>query len=143
MDRHRPGRDPAPEYRLSSETAREVVGRTGPPQRGRRFLSTDHLSTEAAAAYVDGRLPSTGQLRADAHLARCPECRREVADQRDARHALRGSGPIHMPRDLRDRLSSIGDAPPAGPAEPSEQSGPSGPDNPWSRLLRRLRGRDH
>lgn len=137
MDRHRDGGETAPEYRLSSESARELASRAGPPPGERRFLSTDHLSTEAAAAYADGRLPATGQSRADAHLARCPQCRREVADQRDARHALRGSGPIHMPQELRDRLHLLGDRPILDPAESRE------PESLWVRLRRRLRGHDH
>lgn len=136
MDRHRPEPDPASEYRLSPEVASEVTERTGRPAARNHFLSTDHLSTEAAAAYVDGYLPAAGQARADAHLARCPECRREVADQRDARHALRGSGPIHMPRDLRERLRSIGDGP------PPERPAPPRTEGAWSRLVRRLRGGD-
>lgn len=136
MDRHRHGDNAASEYRLSSESAREFAGRAGPPPGARRFLSTDHLSTEAAAAYVDGRLPAAGRARADAHLARCPQCRDEVGQQQDARHALRGSGPIHMPQDLRDRLRSLADGP------TPERPGPGAVDGAWSRLIRRLRGRD-
>ena len=52
MDRHRHGRGSAPEFRLSQTSAREVVGRTGPPRVREQFLSTDHLSIEAAAAYA-------------------------------------------------------------------------------------------
>ncbi|AWH92377.1 anti-sigma factor family protein [Dietzia lutea] len=145
MDRHRHGRGSAPEFRLSQTSAREVVGRTGPPRAREHFLSTDHLSIEAAAAYVDGRLPEAGQSRADAHLARCADCRREVEGQREARHALRGSGPIHMPRELLERLRNLDDLTAAAhgrtddrdrtPA-PAETSGTA-----WSRLLRRLRRR--
>lgn len=136
MDPRRPGPDPTPEFRLSAESAREVTGSVGPARPGGRFLSTDHLSTEAAAAYVDHRLPHAGQVRADAHLARCPECRREVETQRQVRHTLRDSGPIHMPRGLRDRLSSIAEGPvPEAPEPPV-------PEGMWSRLVRRLRGGD-
>ncbi|HJC29989.1 MAG TPA: zf-HC2 domain-containing protein [Candidatus Dietzia intestinipullorum] len=136
MNRHRPEPDPAREYRLSPEVADEVSERTGRPAPPNHFLSTDHLSTEAAAAYVDGRLPAAGQARADAHLARCPDCRSEVADQREVRHTLRGSGPIQMPRDLRERLRSIADSPPPEPPVPPRQ------DSAWARLVRRLRGDD-
>ena len=107
MDRHLHGRGPGPEFTLSFDSARKVVDRTGPPRARESFLSTDHLATEAAAAYVDGRLPPSGQSRADAHLARCPHCRREVEVQREARRALRGSGPIQMPRELLERLRSL------------------------------------
>ena len=141
MDPHHPGRESTTEFRLSRQSARAVAGSTPPPRPHQRFLSTDHLSTEAAAAYVDGRLPAAGQVRADAHLARCPHCRREVADQGDARHALRGSGPIHMPGDLRERLRHLGDAAPGvGPAPESGLAPRSTPTNPWTRLVRRLRG---
>lgn len=136
MNRQQSGEGPAPEYRLSPDAARTVADRTPPPRTGYRFLSTDHLSTEAAAAYVDGRLPAAGQVRADAHLERCPQCRREVSDQRDARRALRGSGPIQMPGDLRERLRLLGDG---LVSDNGRAPGPE-PDSSWSRLLRRLRG---
>ncbi|WP_346995775.1 hypothetical protein [Dietzia sp. SLG310A2-38A2] len=84
---------------------------------------------------MDGCLPPAGQVRADAHLTLCPQCRREVAEQQDARRALRGSGPIHMPGDLRERLRLLGEGPAQEP--PRATSSPSG--GRWSRLLRRLR----
>ena len=137
MDRHHTGKGPAPEYRLSPASAREVAERAGPRRVAPRFLSTDHLSSEAVAAYVDARLPDAGRVRADAHLARCPQCRREVDDQREARRALRGSGPIRMPQELLHRLRSLeqGDVP--APAAPQERS------SRWARLLHRFRRRDH
>ncbi|MDX2355767.1 anti-sigma factor family protein [Dietzia sp. PP-33] len=136
MDRHHRGHGSDTEYRLSRDSVREVAGRTPPPRSEPHFLSTDHLSTEAAAAYVDGCLPPSGQVRADAHLAQCPQCRREVADQQDARRALRGSGPIHMPGDLRERLRLLGEGTDVEPpSDPESQSGTR-----WARLLRRLRG---
>lgn len=153
MERRQPGGDCAPEFQLSRETARQVADRTGPPRPRRTFLSTDHLSTEAAAAYVDGRLPQAGQVRADAHLELCDQCRREVDDQREARRALRGSGPIRMPSDLRDRLrgleapdapgNSPGDGPPGGRAQAQGNTHRSDSGSPWSRLMRRLRRPGH
>lgn len=153
MEQRQPGGEPAPEFRLSQETARRVADRTGAPRERRTFLSTDHLSTEAAAAYVDGRLPQAGQIRADAHLELCGQCRREIDDQREARRALRGSGPIRMPSDLRDRLRDLESL---GPRENIARAGPEtndhrgaetadehGADSPWSRLLRRLRRPGH
>lgn len=144
MDRHLHGRGrgPGPEFTLSQRSARQVVDRTGPPRARESFLSTDHLSTEAAAAYVDGRLPPAGSARADAHLDRCANCRREVDDQREARRVLRGSGPIRMPRELHERLRSLEDAPdPAtrtrsGPAAGAGARPGRGAD--WVRLLRRV-----
>lgn len=134
MEQRPPGGEPTPEFRLSQESAREIAGQTGPPRRRSTFLSTDHLSTEAAAAYVDGRLPHAGQTRADVHLAQCEQCRREVDDQREARRALRGSGPIRMPSDLRDRLRSLD-----GLGETVDGSAPGerlpGDKSPGERLL--------
>lgn len=150
MDRQRSGAGPEAEYHLSSVSARRVADSAGPPPGNRRFLSTDHLSAEAVAAYVDHRLPAAGLTRADAHLARCPRCRQEVSDQRDARRALRGSGPIHMPEDLRDRLRSLGEGGPPGsvPGDaPDAASGPGAAARPpaphglVAGLLRRLRNR--
>lgn len=156
MDERHSGRQPAPEFTLSEEAARRVADRTGPPRPRRTFLSTDHLSTEAAAAYVDGRLPQAGQNRADAHLALCDQCRREVDDQREARRALRGSGPIRMPSDLRDRLRSLEEAgrradadrrgemtPQRAPGHPEAASVEPDRGGPWARLLRRLRRPGH
>lgn len=153
VERRQSGGEPAPEFTLSQETARRVADDTGPPRQRRTFLSTDHLSTEAAAAYVDGRLPQAGQIRADAHLGLCAQCRREVDDQREARRALRGSGPIRMPSDLRDRLRDLeglgstrdGAGPGAGMGHRWEADAADrhGPHSLWSRLLRRLRRPGH
>lgn len=151
MERRQSGGEPAPEFRLSRETARQVTDSTGPPRPRRVFLSTDHLSTEAAAAYVDGRLPQAGQVRADAHLELCDPCRREIDVQREARRALRGSGPIRMPDDLRDRLRGleelgrreVGGQSGQDPRHGVETAGDHGQDNLWSRLLRRFRGHGH
>lgn len=150
----RRGRRPEPGFTLSHDSAREVVDRTGPPRPRESFLSTDHLSTEAAAAFVDGRLPQSGLARAEAHLARCPDCRREVDDQHEARRVLRGSGPIRMPRELLERLRSLEDA--AEPADRAHGWAAGGPDAAtgggsvdgtgvgpgrradWARLLRRV-----
>lgn len=137
MDLPRSGSEPAPDYSLSRESAREVAARTGPPRARETFLSTDHLSTEAAAAYVDGRLPHAGEIRAQSHLARCTQCRQDVDDQREARRVLRGSGPIQMPPELLQRLRSLEDG---GGTVPARGEPPApGSVGRWWRLLRRLR----
>lgn len=41
---------------------------------------TEHVSGEALAAYVDGRLERRERGALEAHFGRCPECRRELAD---------------------------------------------------------------
>jgi hypothetical protein len=84
----------------------------------RQFGSTEHLSTEAIAAFVDGELRMSAHLRAAHHLSLCPECVAEVDDQRRARAALRDSHPISIPTALLGLLTQIpnsplGDTPPS------------------------------
>ncbi|WP_035119624.1 zf-HC2 domain-containing protein [Corynebacterium freneyi] len=71
------------------------------------FASTDHLGTEAVAAFVDGELGVVAHRRAQAHLLACAECRREVARQRQAARRLRNSGEVRIPAELRERLASL------------------------------------
>jgi hypothetical protein len=73
----------------------------------RRFGSTEHLSSEAIAAFVDGELRMNAHLRAAHHLSLCPECAAEVDDQGRARAALRDSHPIRIPSTLLGLLSEI------------------------------------
>ncbi|MGH3674656.1 MAG: anti-sigma E factor RseA [Mycobacterium sp.] len=73
----------------------------------RQFGSTEHLSTEAIAAFVDGELRMTAHLRAAHHLSLCPQCAAEVDAQRQARAALRDSRPIDIPTSLLGTLSQI------------------------------------
>ncbi|ORW31388.1 RNA polymerase subunit sigma-70 [Mycobacterium paraense] len=73
----------------------------------RRFRSTEHLSIEAIAAFVDGELRMNAHLRAAHHLSLCPECAAEVEDQGRARAALRDSNPIRIPSNLLGLLSEI------------------------------------
>lgn len=73
----------------------------------RQFGSTEHLSTEAVAAFVDGELRMTAHLRAAQHLSMCPQCAAEVDAQHQARAALRDSCPIVVPRSLLGLLSQI------------------------------------
>lgn len=83
-----------------------MAGRSG---RGgaRRFASTDHLGVEAVAAFVDGELVPVARRRATSHLMACPECRDEVARQREAARRLRDSGEIRVPAALRGRLAAL------------------------------------
>jgi hypothetical protein len=74
---------------------------------GRRFLSTEHLATEAVAAYVDGELRMNAYMRASQHLEMCAQCRAEVDAQSSARAALRRSGQIAMPAGLLGALNQI------------------------------------
>jgi hypothetical protein len=99
----------------------------------RQFGSTEHLSTEAIAAFVDGELRMNAHLRAAHHISLCPECAQEVEDQRRARAALRDSHPIRIPSTLLGLLSQIPHSPPedAAPSWPNDdadhaESGPWG-----------------
>ena len=73
----------------------------------RQFGSTEHLSIEAIAAFVDGELRMTAHLRAAHHLSLCAQCAAEVDDQSRARSALRDSHPIRIPTGLLGLLSEI------------------------------------
>jgi anti-sigma factor RsiW len=73
----------------------------------RQFGSTEHLSTEAIAAFVDGELRMNAHLRAASHLSLCAQCATEVEAQAQARSALRDSCPIDIPSSLLGLLSQI------------------------------------
>ena len=88
----------------------------------RQFGSTEHLSTEAIAAFVDGELRMNAHLRAAHHLSLCPQCAAEVDAQSQARAALRDSCPIVIPTSLLGMLSQIPhDAPPAASGDATDQ----------------------
>jgi hypothetical protein len=98
----------------------------------RQFGSTEHLSTEAIAAFVDGELRMNAHLRAAHHISLCPECAREVEDQRRARAVLRDSHPIRIPSTLLGLLSQIPHSPPddAPPSWPNDNAGRA-ESGPW------------
>jgi hypothetical protein len=79
----------------------------------RHFGSTEHLSTEAIAAFVDGELRMSAHLRAAHHLSLCPQCAADVDDQSRARAALRDSRPIRIPNALLGLLTQIPNTSPA------------------------------
>lgn len=116
-----------------------AAGLTGSDPVGpspRRFGSTEHLSTEALAAFVDGELPMTAQLRATHHLALCPQCSAEVDAQRQARAALRDDcTPLTAPSTLLGMLSQIPLAPPVPPDDlipmPEHNRRPRTRRDPW------------
>lgn len=88
---------------LSPNTDYRAPGSAG----GRSFAPTDHLATEAVAAYVDGELRMNAHLRAARHIAACAECAAEVDAQAAARTALRGCADITMPLGLLGALADI------------------------------------
>jgi hypothetical protein len=89
---------------LPSQFASQSDAPVGAP---RQFGSTEHLSTEAIAAFVDGELRMTAHLRAAHHLSLCSQCAAEVEGQRQARAALRDSRPINVPTSLLGTLAQI------------------------------------
>ena len=117
---------------LPSQFASQSDAPVGAP---REFGSTEHLSTEAIAAFVDGELRMNAHLRAAHHISLCPECAAEVDGHRRARAALRDSRPIRIPSTLLGLLSQIPDCPPDEDADQAE-----GP--PWG-PPRTRRARDH
>jgi hypothetical protein len=98
----------------------QFASQSDAPVGPRQFGSTEHLSIEAVAAFVDGELRMTAHLRAAHHLSLCPECATEVEAQRQARAALRDSGSIVVPTSLLGLLSQI---PHHAPPEPPDQAG--------------------
>jgi len=80
-------------------------------------LFEGHLGLDAVVAFSDGELGLTAFGRAAAHLARCPECSREVDEQESARRQLRSAPCPSMPTTLMASLLSIPVALPAPPRE--------------------------
>src|SRR6202012_4692999 len=114
---------------LPSQFASQNDAPVGAP---RQFGSTEHLSTEAIAAFVDGELRMSAHLRAAHHISLCPECAAEVDGQRRARAALRDSNPIRIPSTLLGLLSQIPHCPPddeAGSAGGTTRA--RGESGPW------------
>jgi hypothetical protein len=109
---------------LPSQFASQSDAPVGAP---RQFGSTEHLSTEAVAAFVDGELRMSAHLRAAHHITLCPECAAEVDGQRRARAALRDSNPIRIPSTLLGLLSQIPHCPPDDDAGTTPSRGESGP----------------
>jgi anti-sigma factor RsiW len=107
------------------------------PVGPRQFGSTEHLSTEAVAAFVDGELRMTAHLRAAHHLSLCQECATEVEAQRQARAALRDSCPIVVPSSLLGMLSQIPHRAPPEPPDQTDQPPQLADGTPRSRRKRR------
>ncbi|MGN2636102.1 hypothetical protein ACWEKT_10315 [Nocardia takedensis] len=98
-----------------------MSGESSTSGRSPRFRPTEHLASEAVAAYVDGELRMNAYLRAAQHLSLCPECAAEVDAQQQARIALRQSGQVSIPTGLHDSLTRIplGELPGAGGPDPA------------------------
>ncbi|WP_156690203.1 anti-sigma E factor RseA [Mycobacterium sp. Marseille-P9652] len=85
----------------------QFASQSDAPVGPRQFGSTEHLSVEAVAAFVDGELRMNAHLRAAHHLSLCPQCAAEVEGQSRARAALRDSHPIRIPSTLLGMLADI------------------------------------
>jgi hypothetical protein len=99
----------------------QFASQSDAPVGPRRFGSTEHLSVEAVAAFVDGELTMKSHLRAASHLSLCPQCAAEVEAQGQARSALRDSCPIVVPSALLGMLSQIPHRPPPDPPADEQQ----------------------
>lgn len=93
----------------------QFASQSDAPVGPREFGSTEHLSTEAIAAFVDGELRMAAHLRAGHHLSMCAQCAAEVDAQGQARAALRESCPINVPSGLLGLLSQIPHSTPEDP----------------------------
>jgi hypothetical protein len=93
----------------------QFASQSDAPVGPREFGSTEHLSTEAIAAFVDGELRMAAHLRAGHHLSMCAQCAAEVDAQGQARSALRDSCPISVPSGLLGLLSQIPHSTPEDP----------------------------
>ena len=100
----------------------QFASQSDSPVGPREFGSTEHLSIEALAAFVDGELRMAAHLRAAHHLSLCPECAQEVEAQRQAREALRDCRPVPMPSSLLGLLSQIPHHTPVEADQPPESS---------------------
>ena len=107
---------------LPAQVASQSDAPVGAP---RQFGSTEHLSIEAIAAFVDGELRMNAHLRAAHHLSLCAQCAAEVEDQGRARAALRDSHPIRIPTTLLGMLSEIPHSSPDDDAPRGSDSGVS------------------
>jgi hypothetical protein len=100
----------------------------------RQFGSTEHLSTEAVAAFVDGELRMNAHLRAAHHISQCPDCAAEVDGHHRARTALRDSRPIRIPSTLLGLLSQIPHCPPDDDGD-TRRNGSCGPPDARGRSV--------
>jgi anti-sigma factor RsiW len=70
-------------------------------------LPEQHLLPDAVVAFVDGELTSVAHSRVVAHLARCPMCAAEAAEQRQARTEVRSAAAPTMSAGLLAALQAI------------------------------------
>lgn len=84
----------------------------------RDFASVDHLSSDAAAMFVDNELSKGAMHRARLHLVHCAECREEINNQRHTVDFVRTeckSDSVTAPTDLKAKLMSLANECSPGP----------------------------
>ena len=82
------------------------------------FASVDHLSSDAAAMFIDNELSRGAMHRARLHLVHCAECRQEIARQRDTVDFVRTecrNDNVTAPSDLKAKLMSLANECAPGP----------------------------
>ena len=82
------------------------------------FASVDHLSSDAAAMFIDNELSRGAMHRARLHLVHCSECRQEIARQRDTVDFVRSecrNDNVTAPVDLKAKLMSLANECAPGP----------------------------
>jgi anti-sigma factor RsiW len=86
------------------------VGGTEPAPSNRPARRGDgtHLG-ESVSAFVDGRLDGGAGRRAEAHLAGCPDCQREVAEYRALKNRLTALASPEASQALSQRLLQLAD----------------------------------
>ena len=104
-------------------------------------LQAGHLGDLGAALVDDQLSPETRDL-ALAHLASCPECRRDVEQQRRLKARLRCLGEPALPLSLALRLNALKPPPVPAPTHTETSNGAAALAFPArSRLLSARRGR--
>lgn len=82
------------------------------------FASVDHLSSDAAAMFIDNELSRGAMHRARLHLVHCSECRQEITRQRDTVDFVRAectNDKVTAPSDLKAKLMSLANECAPGP----------------------------
>lgn len=73
-------------------------------------MSDDHRSGEELQELLDDRLAGPARAELEAHVARCPRCRWQLAVLERARVAARGLPPLTQPTDLTAQIARALDA---------------------------------
>ena len=82
------------------------------------FASVDHLSSDAAAMFIDNELSRGAMHRARLHLVHCAECRQEITRQRDTVDFVRTecrNDNVTAPSDLKAKLMNLANECAPGP----------------------------